>query len=608
MTSRGDDRRSQKLTNMIVRRGYLKKEDFESFLKVVKEVATYDPERKLWIISPAKVVRLAREGRLKETLSELSKYAQVDEDAVIALVKETRRATLNLEPLSIVFSSKPEDELISSLTAYGYWKGKVLRLRSVVYLPKIRELLSGYGLSLDGDLERALTATIERKDGRLLVRFNVRDYQVIKTLSSSCTLIYKIEKAILSPDGTFEGTEIVERKIKTYRILDKGLLFSAPVGLIERITDTLSRLGFRIIVNINVLPDIKLDLKPNFTLLPYQEEAFRRWMVKKRGTIAIFTRGGKSFIALKAIETLRKPTIIFVPTRELLETWRDYFEKYLGVPRSRIGVLGGGECRLREITVAIYNSGVKYAEKLRGLFELAVFDEAHHVPASTFKEVALKIDSLYRMALSATPKRRDGNEELLFALCGELLFNMGYKELLEHKVVAPIEIYEVIFVEDDEEKMQKLIEILRRHKDAKVIVFTQYLSTAKKIHERLDKEGFPVLLITGETPPIKRQLAFREFQRQRNIIMVTTTVLDEGITVPDAEVAVIYEGTGEARQMIQRIGRVLGYAPGKTAKVYEIVNMSNTKEKYAYFRRRWVQNLYLFKGLDRYILRAKGGG
>ena len=114
-------------------------------------------------------------------------------------------------------------------------------------------------------------------------------------------------------------------------------------------------------------------------------------------------------------------------------------------------------------------------------------------------------------------------------------------------------------------------------------------------------------LITGETPQSRRKRAFQEFLRGNVKIIVTTTVLDEGITVPDAEVAIIYEGTGEARQMIQRIGRVLGYVPGKTAKIYELVDITNPREKRAHFRRKWVKELYLFPGLDKYVASEKYG-
>ncbi len=594
---------------LVVRRGYLSSDQFRRFLEVVREIATYDAERRVWVIAPWKAAKLAREGRLEEVLGELKKYAEVDENALRELLEEiAKTVVLRIKPPSLTFNEEPPLGLLQRLAPLGEWKGNVFYPRGLAALKKAVSELRGEGYSVRGaeSLESLLTARITREQGKLKVRLEVPDRDALGALSSACTLTYRIEKVILSPEGEFEGTEVVERKIRTHRVLDGGRTVEAPVGLIDRIEKALSELGYNVKREIDPLPPFNLTLKPSFNLMPHQEEAYRRWCERKRGTIAIFTRGGKSFIALKAIEELRRPTIIFVTTKELMLTWLDYLEKYLGVPRPYIGVLGGGEVRLRDITVATYSSGVKYSDRLVGRFELAIFDEAHHVPAATFKEIALKIDSLYRMALSATPRRRDGNEELLYALCGDLLFNMGYKELLELRIVAPIEVYDVVFVEDEDEKLDALVKILRKHKDAKTIVFTQYLETAKRVYSRLLREGFSPLLITGQVSPSKRKLAFLQFRKGTSNVVVTTTVLDEGITVPDAEVAVIYEGSGEARQMIQRIGRVLGYAPSKTAKVYEIVNISNPKEKSAYFRRKWVQSLYLFPGLKKYVKEVKG--
>ncbi len=181
---------------------------------------------------------------------------------------------------------------------------------------------------------------------------------------------------------------------------------------------------------------------------------------------------------------------------------------------------------------------------------------------------------------------------LLYDLCGELVYSLTYRDLVKLKVVAPIERFDALFARSPDEKLALLVELLRRYRGSKAIVFTQYLSTAEKVYSRLLKEGFSAEMITGSTPASRRELAFKRFVEGRVNILVTTTVLDEGVTVPDAEVAVIYEGTGEARQMIQRIGRVLGYYPGKTAKVFEIIDISNPREKAAYLRRSWIRELY----------------
>ncbi|NIQ07025.1 MAG: ATP-dependent helicase, partial [Candidatus Korarchaeota archaeon] len=78
-------------------------------------------------------------------------------------------------------------------------------------------------------------------------------------------------------------------------------------------------------------------------------------------------------------------------------------------------------------------------------------------------------------------------------------------------------------------------------------------------------------VVTGSTPEKERRDFFQEFRRGRTRIIVTTTVLDEGVDVPDASVSIIVGGSGQPRQMIQRTGRVCRYEENKTAFIYEII-------------------------------------
>jgi superfamily II DNA or RNA helicase len=67
---------------------------------------------------------------------------------------------------------------------------------------------------------------------------------------------------------------------------------------------------------------------------------------------------------------------------------------------------------------------------------------------------------------------------------------------------------------------------------------------------------------------------------------VSSRVLNEGIDVPDADVAIIVAGAGGAREHVQRIGRLLRPAPGKHAVVYELVTASTTEARRTSQKRR----------------------
>jgi superfamily II DNA or RNA helicase len=62
-------------------------------------------------------------------------------------------------------------------------------------------------------------------------------------------------------------------------------------------------------------------------------------------------------------------------------------------------------------------------------------------------------------------------------------------------------------------------------------------------------------------------------------------VLNEGVDVPEANVAVVLSGSGSVREHVQRLGRILRRVEGKHAILYELV-AEQTGEEYASSRRR----------------------
>ncbi|MEM0122177.1 MAG: helicase-related protein, partial [Saccharolobus sp.] len=93
------------------------------------------------------------------------------------------------------------------------------------------------------------------------------------------------------------------------------------------------------------------------------------------------------------------------------------------------------------------------------------------------------------------------------------------------------------------------------------------------------------LLLTGKMSKEERRRVLNTFKSMSSGILVLTTVGDEGLDIPDANIGIIVTGTGSRRQFIQRLGRILRPYNGKKAKLYEIV-VSGTPEEYQSKRRK----------------------
>jgi superfamily II DNA or RNA helicase len=101
-------------------------------------------------------------------------------------------------------------------------------------------------------------------------------------------------------------------------------------------------------------------------------------------------------------------------------------------------------------------------------------------------------------------------------------------------------------------KVDRLAKILDRHRDDRVIVFTAHTDLVYRLSER-----FLIPAMTAETGASERRETLARFRDGTYSRVVTANVLDEGVDVPDANVAVVLSGSGSEREFTQRLGRVL---------------------------------------------------
>ena len=85
---------------------------------------------------------------------------------------------------------------------------------------------------------------------------------------------------------------------------------------------------------------------------PHQQTALDQWIAAGcRGVVSLPTGAGKTILAMMAIAYLRRPTLILVPTIDLLTQWCATIDRFFNV---RCGMLGGGSHEITDITVSTY--------------------------------------------------------------------------------------------------------------------------------------------------------------------------------------------------------------------------------------------------------------
>ena len=89
------------------------------------------------------------------------------------------------------------------------------------------------------------------------------------------------------------------------------------------------------------------------------------------------------------------------------------------------------------------------------------------------------------------------------------------------------------------------------------LFFTQTIGSAQDIAFALRALGFRVELHHSDLSALERQSNLQDFTGGAIDCLVTVQTLEEGVDVPDADLAVIVAASKQRRQMIQRMGRVL---------------------------------------------------
>jgi superfamily II DNA or RNA helicase len=419
---------------------------------------------------------------------------------------------------------------------------------------------------------------------------------------------------------------------------DRGLVARAPAVRYADVRDTLADRGIEFEDRVAIPDAERLSLSHAYDLRPYQEDALSAWReAGERGVVELPTGAGKTVLAVDAIAALGVPTLVVVPTIDLLDQWRRELETEFDVA---VGQFGGGEQIQAPITVSTYDSAYLRAEDIGGDFGFVVFDEVHHLGGEGYRDAARLVAAPARLGLTATFERPDGAHEVVADLVGPKVYSADIDDLAgEHLADYEIRRVEVALDPAEREayeeaqgtfvdylkrsnlslrngsdyrklvmrsgndprareallakqrarrimmnadaKVERLGRLLDRHREDRVIVFTAHTDLVYRLSER-----YLLPAITSETGAAERREILERFRDGTYSRVVTANVLDEGVDVPDANVAVVLAGSGSEREFTQRLGRILRpKADGGRALLYEVVSEETAEERVADRRR-----------------------
>lgn len=95
----------------------------------------------------------------------------------------------------------------------------------------------------------------------------------------------------------------------------------------------------------------------------------------------------------------------------------------------------------------------------------------------------------------------------------------------------------------------------------RTLVFTDTVEQAVRAAQLVNRAGVRAETLHGELDERRRKARLHAFRSGDTRVIVAPRVLDEGVDVPDADVAVVLSAFQTRRQMVQRLGRIVRLKP-----------------------------------------------
>jgi len=341
------------------------------------------------------------------------------------------------------------------------------------------------------------------------------------------------------------------------------------------------------------------DLRPH----PYQQATLDQLETERadrgyfRNLVVAPTGTGKTLVAAfdyrRQPFTGSRPRLLFLAHREeLLRQARDRFRHVLR-DESFGDLLGGGEEPAGYAhlftTVQSFRSRRILESQGAAYWEYVVLDEAHHVPADSYRDIIASLRPRILLGLTATPERMDG-ESILRWFDDRIADEMRLWHAVERQYLVPFDYYGVHDGTDLSEltwsrgsydageleqrylgntRRANLIigsfcEFYGEWRLARALGFCISIAHARFMAESFCKAGIPALALTSASSAEERSNAASMLRNREVNVLFTVDLFNEGVDIPEVDSVLFLRPTESATVFLQQLGRGLRLDTGKT--------------------------------------------
>lgn len=396
-------------------------------------------------------------------------------------------------------------------------------------------------------------------------------------------LRYTIKKATISDKITFHESDILDGSaldlkyvLFTYNLgsdFYTTLEYDKDTGICEVPSGSWNKL------NILELED-KRFVGPEYPfscdieLKPQQQEIADKLLQPPKlygGLIQAPCGFGKTYLGTYIIGNYKKPALIVCHTKLLAYQWIDVLSKH--VSGTDIGMIGDGKENIQPITVGIYKSLLTRLDKIKDKFEVMFVDESHLCVADTFSKVVNGINCKTKIALTATPTRKDGLHVALpdYFSCNHLVAKDTEKITPHVEVQKTTVPFRVIQPKRDWTKQltklssnEPYLNLIAEKAINKIaygrciLILSERIDMLESLKLKIPKS----VLLVGKTSNEQREQILSGAGTKYDAIL-STKIFDEGISCHRLDTLFLTCPNNNPAKLEQRIGRIQREHPEK---------------------------------------------
>ena len=325
---------------------------------------------------------------------------------------------------------------------------------------------------------------------------------------------------------------------------------------------------------------------------------------EKRALLISATGTGKTYASAFAMRELGFQRVLFLVHRgQLARQTRKSYEKVFANTVS-MGLVGAGyheyEADYVFATVQTLNRDEHLLQYAKDAFDCIVLDEAHHVPADTYRKIMDHFTPKLWLGMTATPDKRDDNVEgrnVYEIFNYQIAYEIRLQQAMEENLLCPFHYFgitDLSMIGDEEaardfnmltsdERVRHIVNQADYYgysgDKVKGLIFCSNIKETEELSAKFNQiinpatgKNFRTVALNGSASEQERQDAFERLamnedesseDRQPLDYIFSVEILNEGVDIVEVNQVIMLRPTQSPIVFIQQLGRGLRKASGK---------------------------------------------